>query len=515
MYLDHFNLREKPFKISTDPRFLWLGGKHKEALATVRDGILYQDGFVVVTGDVGTGKTTLATALIDELGDQVIAVKVPYPGVDILDFLRLISAIYGIADDFHSKGAFLVRFEAFLRSSFAEGKKVVLIIDEAQTLSSKHLEELLHLSNIEQDGERILNIVFVGQNEFNGILTEESNRALRQRVAINCNLDPLTEDETRDYILHRLKVAQCDKDVFSAEAIQHVFRYSQGIPRLINIVCELALLLTYFEGGKVVEGKTIELCVLRLRLPAEHLEVPWNNALGFLSEGERKAGEEDSEGIRSEVAGTPIEKNVRKPLRLRVVVGVAFGLALFLFGLALLVYRQVNVRQTSTYAEPKTEATQPKDGRQNKTGVHKAEDVSRVPSASRTDQRLSGAGRGDLEQVARPKKPGAAEKRGKAEGAVASPVRTGDEQSAGSPALVRPAEEGSSGVLHEKGSPSEEEHGPSGKGKAVPAETGETLASPPESSAEGSRQGTAGQEAQGMEPDKLIEWVLQKHSQKQ
>jgi type II secretory pathway predicted ATPase ExeA len=514
MYLDHFNLREKPFKISTDPRFLWLGGKHKEALARVRYGILYNDGYVVVTGDVGTGKTTLATALIDELGDQVIAVKVPYPGVDILDFFRLISTIYGISDDFHSTGAFFVRFESFLRSSFARGRKVVLIIDEAQTLSSKHLEELLHLSNIEQDGERILNIVFVGQNEFNTILTEESNRALRQRVAINCNLDPLTEDETGEYILHRLKVAQCEKAVFSAEAIQHIFRYSQGIPRLINIVCDLALLMTYFEGGKIVEGKTVELCVQRLRLPSEQPEVAWNQLVS-LSEGERKAADESDEGIRYEAKGGPIEEGIREPFRVRVAAGIACGLLVFSFGLVFLGSRQVNVRQTSTYAEPKTEASQAEDRRQPETGVPEGKDFRGVPSASRKERALSEPGRGNSERVARQEKPGAAGKGEKAEESMVPSVRTGDEKSVGSATLVGPAGETSSGVPHEKTGSSEEEKGGGDKAGTIREDRGERVAPSPSSSTDASRQEASSEKTEGMEPEKVIEWVLEKRSEKQ
>ncbi|MCX5910371.1 MAG: AAA family ATPase [Deltaproteobacteria bacterium] len=252
MYLAHFELQEKPFKISTDPRFLWLGEKHKEALATLLYGILYNDGYVVVTGDVGTGKTTLASALMNELGEQVIAVKVPFPDFDSLDFFKLISTAYGIGNGFQTKGSFFALFGSFLHSSSSAGKKVVLIIDEAQRLTAEHLRELLHLSNIEENGARLLNVVFVGQNEFNDILLEEPNRALRQRITINYNLGALTQDETGHYIAHRLLVAQGGKEIFPPEAIEEIFLFSGGIPRLINIVCDLALLMTYFDGDKIV-----------------------------------------------------------------------------------------------------------------------------------------------------------------------------------------------------------------------------------------------------------------------
>jgi len=514
MYLAHFNLREKPFKISTDPRFLWLEGKHKEALATARYGILYNDGYVVVTGDVGTGKTTLATALINELGDQVVVVKVPYPDVGTLEFFKLISAAYGIADDFHSKGSFLVRFESFLHSCFARGKKVVLIIDEAQTLSHKHLEELLHLSNIEQDGTRLLNIVFVGQNEFNDILTEESNKALRQRVAINCNLGPLTEDETTEYIVHRLRVAQCERTIFSPEAIKHIFRFSKGIPRLINIVCDLALLMTYFEGGEIVGAKTIASCVQRLCLPGERPEFA-SNEEDFSSARERKAGDEPGEERGEEVKAARVEESLRKPARMRLAVGVALGLLVFLFGLVFLVYRHANTRQISTYQEPKTEAAQEKGGTQTEAGARQGKAVLGVRSAVKKDRTLAGGAGRDSARFAGQEAPGAAEKSGKAEEPVVPSATTGSERVVAPATSAGPTEEAASDIPREKGGSSADEKGRDDKGKTVLRDRRERLAPSASSGAEGLRQEASSEKEQGMEADKLIEWVLEKRSEKQ
>jgi type II secretory pathway predicted ATPase ExeA len=354
MYLSHFKLHEKPFKISTDPRFFWLGEKHKESLRTLQYGILYDDGYVVLTGDVGTGKTTLASALVYDLHDKVVVAKIPYPDVDTLDFFRLISRAYGIDTDFLSKGFFLVRFESFLRRSFSTGNKVVLVIDEAQRLSQGHLEELLHLSNIEENGTRLLNIVFVGQNEFNAILLDESNRALRQRVAVNYNLGPLTQDETRQYILHRLRVAGCEREIFTSEAIQAIFLFSEGIPRLINIVCDLALLKTYFEGGERVLPETVKQCVERLRLPNE--KPGWTSTEAAPSSGmEEGVGTEIVEGIRDEINTEELRGHVRKRAWVRGAYAAAFGFLVLLSGLIFFLYQHAQTQQHSREAESKKE----------------------------------------------------------------------------------------------------------------------------------------------------------------
>jgi hypothetical protein len=284
---------------------------------------------------------------------------------------------------------------------------------------------------------------------------------------------------------------------------------------LINIACDLALLTTYFEGGKIVERKTVEVCVQRLRLPGEPRELSWSES-GASSGGEERAGEETGGGMRDEVRGAPVEEKVRKPVRMRVAVGVAFGLLVFLFGVGFLVYRQANIRQTSTYAEPETKAAQGKDGRQTETGVPKGKDVPGAPSASRKERTLSGAAGGDSERVARQQEPGAAEKSEKTDEAVVPSARTGDDKSVESAPSAGPAEKTSSDVPRERGGLSEEEEGRSEKGKTTALEDrGEKLAPSPDSRTEDSAQEAAGQQGEGMEPDKLIEWVLEKRSEKQ
>ncbi len=344
MYLSHFNLQEKPFKVSTDPKFLWLGERHKEALETLRYGILHGDGYVVLTGDVGTGKTMLAMALAKDLADNVIVARLPYPDVDVLDFLKLISTAFGIHDDVPSKASFRDRFESFLRSSFSAGKRVVLILDEAQRMGHEHLEELLQLSSIQQDGVGLLNIVFVGQNEFNDILQQEANKGLRQRIAVNYNLVPLTRGETEQYISHRLNVVHCRDEIFTPEAIQEIFLYSNGIPRLINIISDLALLMAYMEGERLVQAGAVRRGVERLRLPGEGPELTARGDVHSPVTG-IEISHAPSAPAESDVQPEVIPQESPKRTKSRLLWAGGLALAALLLGLALLIGRQRPIPQ--------------------------------------------------------------------------------------------------------------------------------------------------------------------------
>ncbi len=196
MYLSHYNFERKPFQISSDPRFLWHGEKHSEALATLRYGVLDNKGFLLLTGDVGTGKTTLINTLVGSLGEDVIHAAVPDPSLEKLDFFNYIAAAFGMDRVFSSKGEFLIHFGRFLNQAHAEKNKVLLIIDEAQMLSQELLEEIRLLSNIEREDVKLVNIFDVGQNEFNEILADPRNIAVRQRLTTNYNISPLSCEES-------------------------------------------------------------------------------------------------------------------------------------------------------------------------------------------------------------------------------------------------------------------------------------------------------------------------------
>ena len=267
MYLSFYELVKKPFQISADPLFLWMGEKHKEALAILKYGIMDNRGFIMLTGDVGTGKTTLINALVNSLGSNVIAANITDPGLEQLEFINYIASMFNLGETFRTKGDFLLSFRSFLEKCYRDGKQVLLIVDEAQRLDQKMLEEIRLLSNIERQDTKLLNIFFVGQDELNDILDRHENRALRQRMTLHYHLEPLSEEEIDEFIRHRLKVAGTEKRIFSRAAVSEIYAFSKGFPRLVNIICDHALLSGYVTHKKTIDAPEIRECAKDLKLP--------------------------------------------------------------------------------------------------------------------------------------------------------------------------------------------------------------------------------------------------------
>ncbi len=268
MYLSHFKLREKPFQLNTDPRFLWLGRQHREALSTLQYGIQENKGLLLLTGDIGTGKTALVSSLVDRLvDDNVVVAKLPDPGLVRNDFFFLVSHSFGIHHRVQDKENFTEAFDHFLERTCERGQKALLIVDEAQIMSTEILEEVRLLSNMECRRTRLLNIILVGQNAFNQLLYKPENRAIRERITISYNLQPLTEAETEAYIAHRLKIAGTEAKIFTDDAVREIHAFSSGFPRQINIICDLALVLGFGKNAMEIDSRMIAACKERMRIP--------------------------------------------------------------------------------------------------------------------------------------------------------------------------------------------------------------------------------------------------------
>ncbi len=273
MYQSFYNLTISPSQISSDPNFLWLGANHSEALAVLKYGLIGEKGFLLLTGDVGAGKTTLVNTLLKSLDDTVLVANVTDPSLDLIGFLNHIALSFKIQQRFDRKEDFLIYFRDFLENTCLHNrKKALLIIDEAHKLSRELLEQIRLLSNIERPEKKLISIFFIGQNELNQKLMAHECRALRQRITLNYNIKPLSETETRQYINHRLKVAGTEAQVFDGKAIHEIYRFSGGCPRLINIICDRALLTGYVRGQKKITENIIEECSQEVLLPGERKE---------------------------------------------------------------------------------------------------------------------------------------------------------------------------------------------------------------------------------------------------
>jgi type II secretory pathway predicted ATPase ExeA/tetratricopeptide (TPR) repeat protein len=260
MYTSFYKLKEMPFTLGTDPRFLWLGDKHREALAHLNYGLVEADGYVVLTGDVGVGKTTLVNALLESVDDSILTVNLSHPTLSIMEFFHFLAKAWDGPRDLANKAEFLFFFEDSLQKTHAEGKRVLLIIDEAHKLSEELLEEIRLLSNIEHHGIRLITIFFVGQNELKDILLNPQFRALRQRITLFYDIKPLSSSETATYIKHRLQIAGGDGDIFSAEAMAAVYAFSKGYPRLINTLCGRSMLTGFISEKQKIDAAIVREC---------------------------------------------------------------------------------------------------------------------------------------------------------------------------------------------------------------------------------------------------------------
>jgi general secretion pathway protein A len=258
MYESFFNLTSKPFDLLPNPEFLFHSKSHKRALTYLDYGIRERAGFILLTGEIGSGKTTIIRDLIKKQHERVVLSKVFNTQVDFEQLIATINDDFNLSVQGKDKIALLRDLNDFLIDQYSKGNKPTLIIDEAQNLTPQLLEEIRMLSNLETDNAKLLQIILVGQPELRKTLAIPSLLQLRQRISINCHIHPLSRLEVEEYILHRLRVAgNRDAAKFSEQAIDIIYTYSRGIPRLINIICDFLLLSAFAEETRQIDEEMV------------------------------------------------------------------------------------------------------------------------------------------------------------------------------------------------------------------------------------------------------------------
>jgi general secretion pathway protein A len=260
MYKDFFGLKANPFNVNPDPRYLFLTRHTEEALACLTYGIQSRKGFVLLTGEVGTGKTTLLNKLMEWLRVQQVATAFIFNSqMNVPQFLEYMMADFGIPCDSKSKSQILLKLYNWLLDRYRAGETAVLIVDEAQNLSDEVLEEIRLMTNLETFTEKLLQIVVVGQPELEQKLKQPNLRQLRQRLTLRAKTHPLTLEETRAYVAQRLRIAGSNgQQIFDPEALAVIHRYSAGIPRVVNLICEHCLVSAFVDHEKVIRSSVVE-----------------------------------------------------------------------------------------------------------------------------------------------------------------------------------------------------------------------------------------------------------------
>ncbi len=265
MYKNFFGFKERPFKLVPDPAYLFLSKSHEEALAHLNYAVIQGDGFVEITGEVGTGKTTLCRAFLESLDNNTKTAYIFNPKLNSIQLLKAINDELGISSDADNTKDLIDSLNSFLIEKKAEGKNVILLIDEAQNLTKEVLEQLRLLSNLETTKQKLLQIILVGQPELGEKLDSHELRQLGQRISLSCQLVPLSYKEVIEYIQHRINIASRKPGIkFARAAYRSIYQYSRGIPRLINIVCSRALLTAFSLNKQRITGKIARASIMEL-----------------------------------------------------------------------------------------------------------------------------------------------------------------------------------------------------------------------------------------------------------
>jgi general secretion pathway protein A len=268
MYESFYGLKENPFNVTPNPEFIYLGEHHREALAQLLYGVREKKGFIVITGEVGTGKTTLVHYLLDKMdGNGLTRTAFLFnPRLTVNDFIQYILKDLGVRVQGKTKGEYLHNLHRYLLNAYKKDERVVLIVDEAHGLDPELLEEIRLLSNLETSKSKLIQIVLIGQPELDRTLSRPEFRQLRQRINLRYYLPPLSEKETREYIEKRLRIAGAKESPFTDKAIKEIYMRSGGIPRLINILCDNALLNGFALDQKKVDERSVKEVAKDLKL---------------------------------------------------------------------------------------------------------------------------------------------------------------------------------------------------------------------------------------------------------
>lgn len=258
MYESFFGLKETPFSMTPDPRFVYYSRHHQEALSAMLYGVESRRGFMQLTGEIGTGKTTLCRTLLKKLGDSVHSSLVFNPRFSEFEILQVIVEDFGIKVAGKKRKDYFDALNRFLLSETERGFNAVVILDEAQILSPKALEQIRLLTNLETATHKLLQIILVGQPELKELLNRQDLRQVRQRITIRFHLPELSKEDLANYVGHRIKVAGSDRNVFTEEALNMLYELSNGIPRIINVLADRAMLAAYARSSRIVDIPMIE-----------------------------------------------------------------------------------------------------------------------------------------------------------------------------------------------------------------------------------------------------------------
>jgi len=292
MYEKFFNLTGKPFQLTPDIRFLFMSPSHKRALSYLYYGLKQGEGFVVITGDIGTGKTILIQNLLSEIADDIAAARVAVANPDPDSVVAMVAAAFGLSYESKNKVSLLKDLERFVLRCIQDGKRVLLVVDEAQTLTASALEELRMLSNMEVNGRALMQIFLIGQTELRDTMAGRSMEQMRQRVIATYQLSHLTLDETKSYIEHRLNAVGWSGDpALESEIFPSIHRWSEGIPRKINLLCDRLLLLGFLDELHQITASHVETVVgeMDLEVVGQSSDDESNTPSISESKGARKA----------------------------------------------------------------------------------------------------------------------------------------------------------------------------------------------------------------------------------